>query len=250
MSEHRIYDRKHAINTKNTQSFYDDRARRAGEMNNPYVAVLLGDQDPQHALDWDSFEKKYILEQLRIDRDSSVLDIGCGIGRWAESVIPLAGYYLGADFSAEMIKTAKHRCEFPGRAYDFINASFQEIAAMRPEALGRRFNRVTIGGVCMYINDEDLGGCLSGLVELLDKHCVMYLTETVAVETRLTLDECPSEALKTTYDVIYRTPAEYNRCYETLFQAGFHIVKQDYLPHLNNEKGFSETDRWYTIFER
>lgn len=250
MSEHRIYDKKHAIKTQNTQKFYDDRARRAEEMNNPYVAVLLGDQDPKHAIDWDAFEKKYILEQLKIDQDHSVLDIGCGIGRWAESVIPLAGYYMGADFSAEMIRTAKKRCDFPDRRYDFINASFQEVATMRPETLGRRFDRVIIGGVCMYINDEDIENCLAGLTDLLDEHCVMYLTETVAVEKRLTLDECPSEALKTTYDVIYRTPTEYNRFYEIFLRAGFRIVRQDYLPHLNNEKGFSETDRWYTIFER
>ena len=250
MNEHRIYEKKHAINTKNTQSFYDDRARRAEEMNNPYVAVLLGDQNPKHAIDWDVFEKKHILEQLRIDHNSSVLDIGCGIGRWAESVIPLAGYYMGVDFSTEMIRTARKRCEFSDSHYEFLNASFQEVAAMRPETLGHRFNRVIIGGVCMYINDEDMGACLNGLNELLDEHCVMYLTETVAVEKRLTLDECPSEALKTTYDVIYRTPAEYNQYYEVLLRAGFQIVKQDYLPHLNDEKGFSETDRWYTIFER
>lgn len=57
MSEHRIYEKKHDINTKNTQDFYNDRARRIEEMDNPYVAVLLGDQDPKHAVDWNEFEK-------------------------------------------------------------------------------------------------------------------------------------------------------------------------------------------------
>lgn len=102
----------------------------------------------------------------------------------------------------------------------------------------------------MYINDADLKDCIARLIDLLDEHCIMYLTETVAVETRLTLDECPSDALKTTYDVIYRTPSEYNAYYEVFKNAGFRIVKQDYLPHLNNEASFSETDRWYTILER
>ena len=78
----------------------------------------------------------------------------------------------------------------------------------------------------------------------------MLISKTVAVEKRLTLDECPSEALKTTYDVIYRTPSEYNTFYGSLFEAGFKIIKQDYLPHLNNEERFNETDRWYTLFER
>ena len=176
--------------------------------------------------------------------------IGGGIGRWAESIIPEAGYYLGTDFSGEMIKIAQQRCSFENADYDFINVSFQEACRRSSEKLQRKFDRVVIGGVCMYINDADLKDCIAGLIDLLDEHCIMYLTETVAVETRLTLDECPSDALKTTYDVIYRTPSEYNAYYEVFKNAGFRIVKQDYLPHLNNEASFSETDRWYTILER
>lgn len=250
MKEHRIYEKKHDIKTKNTQNFYDKRAKELENMENPYVAVLLGDQNPQHALAWNEFEKKYILNQLKIDKNSNVLDIGCGIGRWAESIIPQCNYYLGVDFSNEMIKIAKQRCNFKDAHYDFISASFQEIVENFNEKLKYKFNRVIIGGVCMYINDNDLEKCISKLSYLLEEHCCMYFTETVAITNRLTLDECPSEALKTTYDVIYRTPLEYNQYYEKLVKEGFKIVNQDYLPHLNNEQGFSETDRWYTIFER
>ena len=250
MSSHRIYEEKHDIDTDNTKNFYDQRAKNIGNMSSPYVAVLLGDQDPQHAVDWNTFEKTFILPQLKVNKSSSVLDIGCGIGRWAESIIPEAGYYLGTDFSGEMIKIAQQRCSFENADYDFINVSFQEACRRSSEKLQRKFDRVVIGGVCMYINDADLKDCIAGLIDLLDEHCIMYLTETVAVETRLTLDECPSDALKTTYDVIYRTPSEYNAYSEVFKNAGFRIVKQDYLPHLNNEASFSETDRWYTILER
>lgn len=104
MSSHRIYEEKHDIDTDNTKNFYDQRAKNIGNMSSPYVAVLLGDQDPQHAVDWNTFEKTFILPQLKVNKSSSVLDIGCGIGRWAESIIPEAGYYLGTDFSGEMIK--------------------------------------------------------------------------------------------------------------------------------------------------
>lgn len=148
-----------------------------------------------------------------------------------------------------MLQIARNRCKFEGSGYEFILAPFQEIGSIGKKA-NRPFDRIIIGGVCMYINDEELEVCFHNLAKLLDEHCVMYLTETVAVEKRLTLDSCPSEALKTTYDVIYRTPEEYNQYYEMLFRAGFNIVQQDFLPHLNDEEGFSETDRWYTILER
>ena len=249
MSEHRIYEKKHDINTQNTQDFYNGRAKRIEEMDNPYVAVLLGDQDPKHAVDWNEFEKKYILPELALDKNSTVIDIGCGIGRWAEIAIPESKYYFGTDFSADMVKVAEKRCKHLGNA-DFYNASFNEIVKKDESFFKTKFNRVLLCGVCMYINESDLKECFKGLLNHIDEHCVMYFTDTVAVETRLTLDECPSVALKTNYDVIYRTPDEYNEFYKVLFEAGFKIRKQDFLPHLNNEEGFSETDRWYTILER
>nr|WP_254639503.1 class I SAM-dependent methyltransferase [Cohnella sp. GbtcB17] len=219
-------------------------------MANPYVAVLLGDQNPTHAEQWNRFEKDFVLPQLRITPTSSVLDIGCGIGRWAESIIPAAGYYCGTDFSSEMVEAARKRNSYADCDYDFHCLSFQETVCKPAEFYKKGFNRLIVGGVCMYINDEELPGCYDGVLKLLDEHCIVYFTETVAVEKRLTLDECPSEALKTNYDVIYRTPKEYKEYYKVFTDAGFVIKEQKYLPHLNSEKQFIETDRWYTIMER
>ena len=243
----RIYSDKVDIKNEYTRDFYDNRAKGIDNMDNPYVAVLLGDQNPQHAIEWNNFEKIFIMPQLNIDGSSIVLDIGSGIGRWAESVIPHAKKYIGTDYSAGMVNAAEKRCHFPDKDYDFINLSFQETVE---QDFGHKFNRLIIGGVCMYINDADLAECFDKLLSLLDEHAVLYLTETVALETRLTLNHIPSDALKADYDVIYRTPAEYRDYYKVLQNAGFRVVKQDYLPHLNNEKEFDETDRWYTIFER
>lgn len=243
----RIYSEKIDIRAEHTKSFYDNRAKAIEDMDNPYVAVLLGDQNPQHAVEWNNFEKSFILPQLHISEKTVVLDIGSGIGRWAESVIPISGEYVGTDFSAEMVKTAAQRCSFLGKTYEFLNFSFQETVKHK---FARKFSCVVICGVCMYINDADLRACFDSLLDLLDEHCVMYLTETVATETRLTLDNLPSDALKANYDVIYRTPDEYREYYRSFEEAGFAVVKQGYLPHLNNEQEFSETDRWFTIFER
>lgn len=243
----RIYAQKVDIKVEHTKSFYDKRAKSIGEMDNPYVAVLLGDQNPEHAVEWNKFEKDFIFPQLHINEDTAVLDIGSGIGRWAESVIPACGEYVGTDFSDEMVRLAQRRCKFEGKKYGFLNLSFQETVKHRFE---RKFDCVIIGGVCMYINDADLKQCFDGLMGLVSDHCVMYLTETVAAGTRLTLDDLPSDALKANYDVIYRTRGEYCEFYKPIEQAGFRVVKQDYLPHLNDEKQFNETNRWFTIFER
>ena len=241
----RIYEKKVEISPEDTRSFYDSRAKAMAEMPNPYVAVLLGDQNPEHAVKWNQFEQDFILPQLHIGPETAVLDIGCGIGRWAEQAAPLCREYVGTDFSSEMVKTAARRLDNP--KCRFLNLSFQE-AVRHP--FHQKFHCLVICGVCMYINDAELQTCFEELLPLLEQNCVIYLTETVAVETRLTLNHLPSAALKADYSVIYRTPEEYKKYYTPLLEAGFRVVKQDYLPHLNNEKGFEETDRWYTILER
>ena len=251
MKETRVYEKKLDIDTNNTRKFYDERAKAIKHMECPYTSVLLGDQNPKHAEEWNIYEKEFILPQLEISESSKVLDIGCGMGRWAETIIPVASFYLGADFSSEMIQVAQKRCNHLEKNYEFINLSFQELVQASEELFQKKkFNKVIISGVCMYINDSEMEQCYTGLLRLLDEHCVLFLNETVAVEKRLTLNEHPSEALKTTYDVIYRPIKEYNEYYNIFIDNGFRIEKQEFLPHLNNEKGYSETERWYTILKR
>ena len=126
MNEKRIYDKKVNIKQDNIRDFYNNRAIKAGNMPCPYTAVLLNDEEPKHAEEWNKFEKQFILPELLIDEKSNVLDIGCGIGRWAESIIPTANYYLGVDYAEEMVKTAATRNIHPNKDYDFMKLSFQE----------------------------------------------------------------------------------------------------------------------------
>lgn len=249
MKETRIYGKNIEINCSNTKDFYDQRAKKIDEMECPYTAVLLGDQDASYAAKWNEFECEFILPKLALDNNNVVIDIGCGMGRWAEVVIPQVKEYWGTDFSSGMVSVAKKRCERLEGNGHFVNQSFQEFVDSQKEETAL-YDRVIVGGVCMYINDKDLKACYEGLLNTLKQDCKIYFTETVATQTRLTLDECPSEALKTNYDVIYRTTEEYNEYYKIFLENGFKIIEQGYLPHLNKEKAFYETDRWYTILVR
>lgn len=250
MSENRIYGKKVSINTEKTKEFYNNRAKAMMEMDNPYVSVLLGDQNPEYAVAWNKFEQENILPKMGIDENSRVLDIGCGMGRWAETLIPRSGYYCGTDLSSEMVERARQRNQYEGKKYDFLNYGFQEFCALPKDKLPCLFNRLWICGVMMYINDEALFKGMEQLLGKMDKSVRVYFTETIAIKERLTLSDFYSEALKADYDVIYRTEVEYNDVYKAWLNGGFRIVEQGMLPHLNKEKEYSETDRWYTILER
>ncbi|MBS7368819.1 MAG: class I SAM-dependent methyltransferase, partial [Oscillospiraceae bacterium] len=104
-NEKRIYGESFDIDASRTRELYNKRSERLSQMQNPYTSVLLGDQNPEYAVKWNAIEKETILPLLGVEKTSSVLDLGCGIGRWAETVIPLCGQYTGVDFSEGMVKT-------------------------------------------------------------------------------------------------------------------------------------------------
>lgn len=246
----RIYNDNVDIKTENTRKFYDMRAEKINTMDSPYMSVLLGDQNPVYSVQWNEIEKEIIYPKLGISSNTSCLDIGCGMGRWAEFVIPVCGYYYGVDFSAKMIETATKRNAHYQNKHEFECKSFNEVTEMKRKEDENRFNVVIMCGVCMYVNDNELEKGFKKFPGLLADKCRIYFTETVALKERLTLNEFYSDALKATYDVIYRTPDEYNQLYKILLKEGFNILEQDFLAHLNKENEYLETERWYTIFER
>ena len=247
MDESRVYSKKIDINTDHTKDFYNDRAKKADSMNCPYTAVLLGDQAGDRARQWDSFEKSFLLSEVGFDKNDRVLDIGCGMGRLAETLIPLCGYYYGADFSSEMIKLAEKRCaDFDHDRFEFHAASFNDIVK-NPDIVKNKANKVVITGVCMYINDSDLHECYEGLLDCVSDDCLLYIEDTVGVKERLTLNNIESEALQSNYDAIYRSPKEYNELFEIFTNKGFRIVKQDFFPNFDGDSSFKETDHWFTI---
>ncbi len=147
-----------------------------------------------------------------------------------------------------MIQKAGNRCANLGTSnYDFVAMSFQELMEKPKDFFKCKFDHVIMVEVCMYINDSALRECFEKLEHLLDRHCVIYFCESVAEETRLTLDQFFSDSLKTKYSSIYRTPNEYNEYYKLLTCNGFKVIEQAYMP---SAKQFAETNNWYTLIER
>jgi SAM-dependent methyltransferase len=228
--------------------FYDDRAGRFEEMG--YSTVLLGDQDKSFAAAWHAFETDSILPKLELRPPGRVLDVGCGVGRWGDIFLPLGFDYTGVDFSAEMVKTAAKRGEAYAQRSAFYNLSLLQAVEKDAEYYGGVFDALIMAGVCMYINDDELKQSFDMLPALLNEVCVIYIENTVAKETRLTLDRFPSEALKTDYDAIYRTEAEYREMFGSLAGAGFAVKEQGFLLKSNGAASYSETDRWYAVLKR
>lgn len=246
--ERRIYGVPTDINEQQVCNFYNKRATRFSELGD--TTVLLGDSNPDAAVAHNKFEREVILPKLGLSSESRFLDIGCGTGRIAEAVIPLAGYYCGTDLTTGIVEVAKSQCVFPNRQYDFHNLSFAETVDRSAESYGGTFNTIFSSGVFMYINDEELCGELNKLLKLMDDTCICYFENTVAIHERLTLNEFPSDALKDNYSAIYRTREEYAELYRPLIDAGFVVAEEQLIAASGNYGNLSETERWYIILKR
>lgn len=147
----RIYGTRTDINEQEVRDFYNKRAALASSMKNPLSAVVNGEQNPEQADTRSRFDREYIVPRLDLTANSAVLDIGCGMGRFAEMVLPLCGRYLGADFAPEMIAAAEKRTAAYSDQAKYVCASFSELMSKPDSFFGGKFDCVIMLGVCMYI---------------------------------------------------------------------------------------------------
>lgn len=241
----RIYKKKAEIDVKKTHEFFECRGKNVN-LDHPITSILYQDENPSLAIERDSHEKSTAKPLLNLTINDDVLDVGCGIGRWSE-VASYVNSYHGVDFSQSLIDLALSEDNAP-------NVTFQKLAAedISPGCISSTsgFTRVIIAGLLIYLNDDSVSKCLSGINECCRNDALIYMREPVATEERLTLKEFWSDELKSDYSAIYRTKAELNKIFhQTLFEAGFELVyeKPLYPSHLNNR---SETQQYIFIFKR
>lgn len=243
----RIYGKQ--VNLKageDIRDFFDKRAENYMKgKKNRYTTVLLGDENPEYAGMWNQYEMNFILPYLKVGNEHRVLDIGCGVGRWAETVLSTCGTYVGVDFSGEMVRAAREHFVDAQNAI-FIQSSFQDIFLNEAVVnMEERFDTVIIAGVSMYIDDNELKECFYQLGNILNKEAVVYIEESVGVTERLTLDGIWSENLGDSYHAIYRTKDEYMSLLQPLLKKS-EKIKTGYFENLD-KKNLAETSHLYIL---
>lgn len=242
----RIYGKPVDLDAEKVHAFFEKRGQSINTKH-PVTSVLYQDHDPQLAERRDAYEKARILPLLGLHETASVLDIGCGIGRWADALVGKVRRYHGIDFSESLVDAARKRHSAPG-------FSFQVLAAQdaRPSMLAMPgpFSHVLIAGVLIYLNDTDLLRSLASVAACCASTARVYVREPVARKERLTLNNFPSAELKSAYSAIYRTEAELLAAFQArLLPSGFRITLNDQLYHddMNNR---SETAQRVFVLQR
>ena len=145
----RLYGDNEDINPDKVKDFFNDRANR--DLESDLSIVLF--QDKENSAQRHEEEKKLFYNKIDTS-GKKVLEIGCGIGRWAEALHDKCESYLGLDFSEELIAIAKKTYE------NYDDCYFQEMSATDIKVdellIEPPFDIVIFSGFLMYINDDDL----------------------------------------------------------------------------------------------
>lgn len=236
------------IDYNETKQFFKKRAGKFRE-DNPYSVTMYQDNNRDLVRERNRKEVDKLLPLLNLQKHSKVLDVGCGIGRWADALPEYIEAYCGVDFCGELIEIANGRNK--KEHFFFCEGATNEIEQVLRKRERGLYNTVLVIGNLMYLNDGDVETALSQIERVCEPHAVICIREPVGIEGRLTLKDFFSEELKDNYNVIYRTRAELRNFFQNSFiEKGFQIREEGFLfdeDKLNNRK---ETAQYYYILER
>ena len=201
-TEGRIYGDKAVIDSEKIKSFWNNNAKKDSSLK----SVLLGYDFGENSADLHNQQEAEIVRTFTGNDKKTVLDIGCGIGRWAYNLKPVIKAYDGIDFSEDFVNAANNHFK-DASEINFYCMSAIEIDTVK---LLEKYDVVIAAAVSMYINDDELHKFYGYINSLTGKGSLLYLQDTTSLlETRLTLKDFDSKELKTKYNAIYRTKSEY-----------------------------------------
>lgn len=234
----RVFGEKRTINYLSTLEFFEARANVSAQ--NVLTATMY--QDAELASRRDRAEKETVLPQLNLRAGDRVLDVGCGSGRWAESITPNVSSYLGIDFSRSLLEVARARV--PSAVFQCTPANSLDA---EPLKVPPPFTLFICSGILTYLNDSDVLRLFATLLRTAPTASRLYIREPIAKMERLTLDGYWSEELGANYSAVYRTRAEYLDLFSAL--SGFHVrfEGEPFPPALQNR---IETEQRYFLLER
>ena len=132
------------------------------------------------------------------NRDGCVLDLGSGIGFWTEHFSQRFSRVVAVEASQSLYEELEQRCA----PYPNVKTIHGDVMAFRPED---QYDVVFLGGLLMYLNEEDVISLLRKLVPSLQPGGIILCRETTVRQGTTTRQG--------NYQAVYRNVADYERVF-------------------------------------
>ena len=197
---------KNSIDYEAVRLYFDDAADGASVA----ASYMAHGQDLPHGAVHYRFkvERQTIADWLdAVPKSATVLDVGCGAGAWTRIFADRYARVIGIEGSSSMVEAARQQTR---------NAPNVEILAgdVRVDLPDRKFQLAFLGGLCMYLNDDDVVALLSDLKHRVGGTGAIVLREsTVPRKRRVATGD---------YQAVYRTVTDYH---ELFARVGFSCLE-------------------------
>ena len=141
-----------------------------------------------------------LVRQAHVDRASNVLDLGSGVGHWAEYFAQKFDKIVAVETSTPLYKTLVRRCS----AYNNITPILGDVLSFEPED---HFSLIFLGGLLMYLNEGDVIALLHKLKLFLNPGGVILCRESTVRNGTVTLEG--------DYQAVYRSVPTYHSLFKT-----------------------------------
>ena len=168
--------------------------------------------------------------------DTSVLDLGSGVGVWTEYFAQRFATVAAVEASSTLYEAMKERCS----RYGNVTTYNGDVLAFKPNgAFGPTdgFGLVFLGGLLMYLNDRDVRALLRKLIPCLEPQAVVLCRESTIRRG--------IEAIQGEYQVVYRSI----ETYRSLFvDTGFDVVSvRANTGYINVQMGCELIKKWKAL---
>ncbi len=193
----------------------------------PYMMDGFG--FPASAGDFRFRAESRIVSRLAGDvrRDGTVLDLGSGIGVWAEGFARRFSLVTAVEGSAALFQSLRRRCA----PYPNLRPIHGDVMTFEPDA---RYDLVFLGGLLMYLNESDVIALLRKLVPCIEQGGMILCRESTVRGNAM--------ALRGDYQVVYRSVSDYQRIFGQCGLNIRHVERNE--PYVLLQMGCELVEKW------
>ena len=168
-----------------------------------------------------------LIDNAKVDTAGAILDLGSGVGCWAEFFAQKFKKVIAVEASSPLFDSMVQRCS----SYDNFTPIQGDVLSYEPEG---RFSLIFLGGLLMYLNENDVVALLNKLKSFLNPGGIILCRETTIRNGTITRGG--------EYQAVYRSVPTYlnlfNKCDLTVVKTCLN------LPYILMQMGCELIKKW------